>query len=262
MSEDDDEFGEVLALWQNENLTPWGQLRYETSRTNIARHFDGEKKHILDVGGGDGMDAIYYAKMGHSVTLTDCSVTMLTEAKKMAEGQGIDEQLALIQTEPDSLLNNLNGHSFDLILCHMMIEFVPDPQALINKLSLLLIQGGLISILDTNRFSDVYMRAIQLNDLPGALDAVGKQEYFHPWVKRITPRFSADDFIDLLAENGCSVVGHYGVLNICGYLPNEPKFIPEYYHQLKELEDQLSGRYPYYLLARYFQVIGRKNQTS
>ena len=258
MSNTPDEFSEVLELWKKENKMPWGQLRYDTSRMNISRHTGKKKLRILDMGGGDGMDAIYYAQKGHTVTLTDCSSTMLTEARKSADRQGVSEQLVFFQTAPDSLLDNLNEQLFDLILCHMMIEFVPDPKALFSEMCNLLAPGGIISILDTNRYSDVYMRAFQMNSLPDALEAVGKREYFHPWVNRITPRFSAEDFIEMLDENGCSLAGHYGVLNICAYLPNEPKFNSEYFINLKELENQLSDRYPYYLLARFFQVIGRK----
>jgi len=98
-----------------------------------------------------------------------------------------------------------------------------------------------------------------MNSLPDAIEAVGIRDYFHPYVNRITPRFSADDFIDLLNENGCSLAGQYGAINLCAYLPNEPKFNPEYFNDLKELEFQLSDHFPYYLLARFFQVIGRKD---
>ena len=259
MSNTSDEFGEVLELWKKENEMPWGQLRYDTSRMNISRHTEKKKLHILDVGGGDGLDAIYYAKKGHAVTITDCSAKMLSEARKSANNQDVSDRLNFYQTEPDSLLENLDEQLFDLILCHMMIEFVPDPQALFGEMCSLLASGGLISVLDTNRYSDVYMRTFQMNSLQDAVEAVGMREYFHPWVNRITPRFAAEDFIDLLNDNGCSLVGQYGVLNLCAYLPNEPKFIPEYYNDLFALEKQLSGEYPYYLLARFFQVIGRKN---
>jgi S-adenosylmethionine-dependent methyltransferase len=254
-----DEFGQVLHKWKNENTMPWGRLRYSTSRMNIARHTEGRVLRILDVGGGDGMDAIHYARLGHSVTLTDCSPTMLSEAKKSAEEQGIAERLRICQTEPDAVPNLLDEQPFDLILCHMMIEFVPDAQVLLSEMCKLLGPGGLLSLLDTNRYSDVYMRAFQMNSLPDALKAVGAKEYFHPWVNRLTPRFSADEFIDQLEENGCALVGHYGVLNICAYLPNEPKFDPQYFSELEELERRLTDRYPYYLLARFFQVIARKD---
>jgi S-adenosylmethionine-dependent methyltransferase len=254
-----DEFGHVLHKWKDENTMPWGKLRYHSVWRNIARHTEARTLRILDVGGGDGMDAIHYAGLGHSVTLTDCSPAMLSEARRSAEKQGISERLEIHQTGPEAIPDLSHERPFDLILCHMMIEFVPDAQLLLSAACKLLSAGGLLSIVDTNRYSDVYMQALQMNNLPGALKALGAKEYFHPWVNRLTPRFSADEFIDRLSQYGCSLAGHYGVLTICGYLPNEPKFDPHYYSELEKLEYCLADQYPYYLLARFFHVIARKN---
>ena len=77
MSVNVDEFGNVLYKWQEENTMPWGKLRYHSTWKNIAKHKDRPLR-ILDIGGGDGMDAIHYAGLGHSVTLSDCSPTMLS----------------------------------------------------------------------------------------------------------------------------------------------------------------------------------------
>jgi hypothetical protein len=140
----------------------------------------------------------------------------------------------------------------------MMIEFVPDAQSFLRNACKLLSTKGLFSVLDTNRYSDVYMQAFQMRSLSGARNAVGAKDYFHPWVNRLTPRFSADDIIDQFGQYNCSLVGQYGVLNVCAYLPNEPKFDPRYYRQLEKLEDVLTDKYPYYLLARFFHVIVQK----
>ncbi len=254
-----DEFGLVLHKWKEENAMPWGRLRYHSTWRNIANHTEDRILRILDVGGGDGIDAIHYARLGHSVTLTDCSPTMLSEAKRSAEEQGVIDRLSFCQTGPEAIPDLFHEQPFDLILCHMMIEFVPDAQVLISNVCKLLTTGGLLSLLDTNRYSDVYMKAFQMNNLQDALKAVGARGYFHPWVNRLTPRFSADEFINQLGQHGCSLAGHYGVLNICAYLPNEPKFDPQYYNELEELEHRLTDRYPYYLLAKFFQVIARKD---
>jgi S-adenosylmethionine-dependent methyltransferase len=254
-----DEFGQVLRKWQEENKMPWGRLRYHSSWRNIAKHVKDRPLRILDIGGGDGMDAIHYAGLGNSVTLSDCSPTMLSEAKKLAEEQGVTEGLRFIQTGPEAVPNLLHEQPFDLILCHMMIEFVPDAQSFIRDACKLLSTNGLFSVLDTNRYSDVYMQAFQVKNLSSARNAIGQKEYFHPWVNRLTPRFSADELIDQFSNYNCSLVGHYGVLCVCAYLPNEPKFTPEYYSELEKLEDSLTDRYPYYLLARFFQVIVQKN---
>ena len=40
---------------------------------------------------------------------------------------------------------------------------------------------------------------------------------------------------------------------------NALKTDPEFYAQLERLEIALSDRYPYYLAARYFQVVARKH---
>ena len=260
METEKDEFAHVLDMWKDENNMPWGRLRYSTARMNIARHISKDRiLRILDVGGGDGMDAIYYAKSGHDVTITDCSPIMLAEAEKSAVKQGVAGKLKIYQTEPDIVADFYDERPFDLILCHMMIEFVPDARVFLSSICKLLKPGGLLSLIDTNRYSDVYMKSFQMNDLRDALEVLGAKEYFHPWVNRLTPRFSADELIDQLRDYHCALVKHYGILNICAYLPNEPKFEVQYFSELEKLEYQLTDRYPYYLLARYFQVIAQKN---
>jgi S-adenosylmethionine-dependent methyltransferase len=238
---------------------PWGRLRYHSAWRNIAKHVEDRPLRILDIGGGDGVDAIHYASLGHSVILTDCSPAMLSEARKSAEQHGIAERMRFFQTGPEATPDLFHEQPFDLILCHMMIEFVPDVRSLLQDVCKLLGTEGLLSILDTNRYSDVYMQAFQMNCRSGACNAVGAKEYYHPWVNRMTPRFAANEIIDLLGQYGCLLVGHYGVLNVCAYLPNEPKFDPRYYSELEKLEDSLTDEYPYYLVARFFQVIVQKN---
>lgn len=259
MPVNEDEFRQVLHKWQEENTMPWGRMRYHSTWRNIAKHVEDRPLRILDIGGGDGMDAIHYAGLGHSVTISDYSSTMLSEANKLAEEQGVAERLRFYQTGPEAVPDLFHEQPFDLILCHMMIEFVPDAHSLLRDACKLLSPDGLFSVLDTNRYSDVYMQAFQKKSLSGACKAVGAKEYFHPWVNRLTPRFSANELIDQFVQYSCSLVGHYGVLGVCAYLPNEPKFDPQYYSELEELEDSLTDKYPYYLLARFFQVIVRKN---
>jgi S-adenosylmethionine-dependent methyltransferase len=255
---DDDPFSHVLDRWQHENTLPWGRLRYHSTWRNIARHIPNGPLRILDIGGGDGMDAIHYARLGHRVTLTDLSPAMLAAARNSAAELGLAERLTSHQAGVEALAALFQPGSFDMVLCHMMIEFVPDAPALLRDACALLAPNGLLSVLDTNRYSDVYMQALQKDSLPGALEALDRRQYHHPWVERLTPRFSAAEIIELLAACGCPTAGQYGVLNLCAYLPNEPKFDPAYFDALVALEDRLADTYPYSLLARFFHVIGRK----
>ena len=135
MSATADEFGQVLDKWQAENSMPWGQLRYHSTRRNIAKHVEDRPLRILDIGGGDGMDAIHYASLGHSVTLSDCSPTMLLEAKRAAEEQGVTERLRFIQTSLEAVPNLSHEQPFDLILCHDLHNLNSPPNCAVRNFS-------------------------------------------------------------------------------------------------------------------------------
>ena len=71
--------------------------------------------------------------------------------------------------------------------------------------------------------------------------------------------YAADDMRQPLEDAGCSPVGQYGVRCVCDYIPdNDIKGDPTFFAQLERLEYAMSDRYPYYLLARFFQIIARK----
>lgn len=253
-----EEYDAVVDEWKEWQSYPWGRLLYSVSRFNIQRHLGNHPLRILDVGGGNGFNAIYFAQQGHRVTLLDYSPAMLSEAKLAVEKEGLADKITFYQADAGAIQEIFSGQQFDLILCHLMIEFVPEPQKVLKHICELLAPEGLLSILDGNRYSEVYRKAMQANDLTAALQAIDIQEYFHPWFNRMTPLFSSAEMIEMLQANGCEVVKDYGILCLCAYLPNEPKYEAAYYAALERLERRLTNTYPYNLLARFYQVIARK----
>jgi S-adenosylmethionine-dependent methyltransferase len=249
------EYDAVVDQWKEWQAFPWGTLLYTVARFNLHRYLDGRSLRILDVGGGNGLNSIYLAKLGHGVTLLDYSPAMLAEARKTAAMEGVLDQITFIQADVGTIQDVLQGEQFDLILCHLMIEFVTEPVKALHAICQRLAPGGLLSVLDANRYSEVYRKAFQANDLVAALELIDTKEYFHPWFNRLTPLFSSAEMIDILRSGGCEVAGDYGVLCLCAYLPNEPKFEAVYYQALEQLECRLTDTYPYNLLARFYQVI-------
>jgi S-adenosylmethionine-dependent methyltransferase len=185
---------------------------------------------------------------------------MLSEAKQAAEREGLSERITFCQADAGAIQDLFPEQQFDLILCHLMIEFVPDPSSVLKNICRLLVPNGILSILDANRYSEVYRKAFQANDLVAALQVVETKEYFHPWFTRQTPLFSSAEMIDILQGYGCEMIGDYGILCLCAYLPNEPKYDLEYYEALERLERRLTDTYPYTLLARFYQVLMQKKQ--
>lgn len=257
-----EEFEGILEKWKERQSFPWSRLVYSTSRLNINRHITDRPIKILDIGGGNGLDTIHFAKQGHSVTCLDYSAAMLGEAKQAAENQGVAGRITFCQADAEAILDVLGDQQFDLILCHLVISFVADVSRLLKNTCQCLAPGGFLSLIAANRYSEAYLKACQANDLVAASEAVGTQEHFNAWFDRVLPMFSGEEVIDLLQKHGCTLAGHYGILCLCAYLPNEPKFEAEYFKALEQLEHQLTATYPYYLLARFYHVIMQANGNS
>jgi S-adenosylmethionine-dependent methyltransferase len=260
MSVTAEEFDSVIDEWKEWQTLPWGKLFYSTSRHNIQRHLGGKPLRILDVGGGNGADSIYFARQGHTVTLVDYSSEMLAQAKNAAEEEGVVGKITFCQSDAAQIGEIFAGEAFDLILCNLMIEFVPDPPALLRQIGQLLAPGGLLSLIDGNRYSEPYKCAVLQGNLAAAIRAIGRKDYPHRWFNRDVPIYSADEMIRLLQDAGLAPVGQYGIWSMCHYLPNERKFEAQYYAELEELEFRLSDVYPYYLIARFYQIIATKAQ--
>jgi S-adenosylmethionine-dependent methyltransferase len=256
-----DEYDAVVPKWKEWQSFPWGKLLYSISRSNIEHNLGNHKYNILDVGGGNGFNSIYFAKQGHSVTLLDYSPTMLSEAKQAAKREGLFEKITFCQADVNEIHNLFQEQRFDLIICHLMIEFVQEPMKVLKNICTLLAPNGLLSVLDANRYSEVYRKAFQANDLVAAQQVIETKEYFHPWFSRQTPLFSSAEMIEILQEGGFTPIGDYGVLCLCAYLPNELKYDIEYYNALERLEQKLTDTYPYPFLARFYQVLVQKKHV-
>ncbi len=192
---------------------------------------------------------------------------MLEDARRRAAATGLADAITFTQMDADRLDDPnlaLPGEPFDLALCHLMVHFTPRPKSVLCGILPRLVSGGLLSLIDTNRYSEVYRRLFQTGDTPAvealadAGRSIGMTEYPHPWFDRLTPIFSAQEMIDLFQDAGARLVGHYGVRCLCDYLPNEWKFDPATYDHLVALEMKLSNEFPYYHLARFYQVIVAK----
>ena len=64
--------------------------------------------------------------------------------------------------------------------------------------------------------------------------------------------FTADEITSLAQEQGLERAAHCGIRCANDYIPNEAK---GNYEAVLSLELALTERYPYYLLARFFQLI-------
>jgi len=254
-----DPFDSNMAAWLREQHEPWGRLRYWIELANLRRHLPTGPLHILDAGGGNGLLSLALAAEGCHITLVDFSKEMLTEARRAAQEQGVADRVEIVEADLSALPELFREPRFDVVFCHNVLQYVSDMPATVLTVAGPLRSGGLLSLISVNRYSETYRDALLWHNLDAAhakLDAATVQAgLFGVDVSRYT----AADMEAPLRAAGCAVIADYGVRCLSDYLPNELKHDPVSMARLETLELDLSGRFPYKLLARFFHVVARKN---
>ncbi|MEU3026212.1 class I SAM-dependent methyltransferase [Streptomyces incarnatus] len=145
----------------------------------IAGRFPvGRRLRVLDVGIGQGTQALRLARLGHQVTGVEQDPVMVAAAREVLarEPEGIRERVRLVQGDGrDTGVHFLPG-SFDLVLCHGVLMYVTEPDPLVAGLARVLAPGGLLSLLVRNGDA-LAMRPGLAGDSAGALAAFGSTAY-------------------------------------------------------------------------------------
>ncbi|OLZ69264.1 SAM-dependent methyltransferase [Streptomyces sp. IMTB 2501] len=119
----------------------------------IAGRFPvGQRLRVLDVGMGQGTQALRLARLGHQVTGVEQDPTMIAAAREAlaAQPEGIRARVRLVQGDGrDTGVHFLPG-SFDVVLCHGVLMYVEEPDPLLAGLARMLAPGGLLSLLVRN----------------------------------------------------------------------------------------------------------------
>ncbi|MCX4761402.1 methyltransferase domain-containing protein [Streptomyces sp. NBC_01275] len=143
-----------------------------------GRYPVGRRLRVLDVGMGQGTQALRLARLGHQVTGLEQDTTMVAAARKAlsCEPEGIRERVRIIEGDGrDTGVHFLPG-SFDVVLCHGVLMYVEEPDPLLAGLARMLAQGGLLSLLVRNA-DGLAMRPGLSGDWAGALDAFDSVTY-------------------------------------------------------------------------------------
>lgn len=137
-----------------------------------ARFPVGKRLRVLDVGPGQGTQALRLARAGHQVTGLEPDPAM-SEALRTAlagEPAGIRERVTLIEGDGRETGRHFGPASFDIVLCHGVLMYVPEPDPMLAALARVLAPGGVLSLLVRNGDA-LAMRPGLLGDWAGAVAA-------------------------------------------------------------------------------------------
>ena len=170
----------------------------------------GPPLRVLDVGGGSGMFAVPLARLGHSVTVVDPSADALATLRRRADTAGVGDRVHGLQGDGDLLHAVLpaggddraddpaHDPTFDLALCHYVLEVVDDPAVTLREIARALRPGGQVSVATVNRAGAVLARAVAGHPV----EALALLEDRDPAPGRARParrRFTPEELLGLVA---------------------------------------------------------------
>jgi S-adenosylmethionine-dependent methyltransferase len=254
--QDADKYSEYLR-------TPSGRLRSDLAWENLQGFLPGaaRQRRVLDLGGGTGGMSVRIARKGFQVVLLDSSEEMLGIARKEAESSGVRERIALRQADASQLHELLEAESFEIVVCHNLLEYVADPAAIVRCISYVLRKDGIFSLLVRNRSGEVLKAAIKSPNLGLAKDNLSAQTVVDSLYGKPVRVFDSADVVQMLAKANLVVVTERGVRVFSDYRDlAHPD--PETYRDLLELEFTLGSQPHFAAVARYIQIIARHSTAA
>lgn len=240
--------------------TPAGRLRSELAWDNLRRflHCNAAQRRALDLGGGTGVASVQLAGMGFDVVLLDGSEQMLRIARQHAEAGGVTARISFCHADTGQMRELFDAESFDIAVCHNVLEYVDSPAATVQDIAHVLRKDGVLSILVRNRAGEVLKVAIKSGDWKRAAANLNAGTVVDSLYGEPARVFALTEVRDLLARAGLEVVAEHGVRVFFDYIDPENLTDAEY-RQIFELESTLGVRQEFAAIARYIQVIARRS---
>ncbi|HTT19902.1 MAG TPA: methyltransferase domain-containing protein [Candidatus Sulfotelmatobacter sp.] len=239
--------------------TPEGRLRLDLAFANL-REFLPQPTPLmraLDLGCGTGKLGLRLARLGFHVILLDISRRMLDIAGRAAQDAEVADKIAMQGGDATGITGLFEAESFDVILCHNVLEFVDDPRAVLRSAARLLrSSSGLLSVLVRNQLGEVLKAALVKGDLAAAEQSLGADwgdESLYGGKVRL---FTAKNLRAMLEDASFTVIAERGVRVVSDYLPAKISRTSEY-ERMFHLERKLGSQAEFAAIARYTHCVAR-----
>ena len=248
------------AAYAGYMVSPAGRYRAALILETLGRHLPSPPLDVLEVGCGLGELACTLAERGYRVVAADPSREMIRQAAQRAATLPGEARvrLDLQPLEVGQVLAQYPPVSFDVLIAHTVLEYLPQAAETFAALLALLRRGGLVSLVQINQASKVLRAALNQLDFAAARAAVDDRTVLSDTFRLPARTATLTDILDLYRRNGLSVVGSYGIRVFPDYLPAEVRNDPARQEALLELERAACSAEPYRSMARYLHVIGVK----
>jgi SAM-dependent methyltransferase len=253
-------------------IDPWlarlGNLRNVVRQEMVSRQLDGHlpagRLRVLDVGAGQGTQALRLAAAGHEVTALEPDARMREAFAAYAAGLAEGSSVTLVAGELATLDSVLGHTAYDVVLCHGVLMYLPESAGAVSALARRVAPGGILSVVARNGPAMAWRPALR-GDWPAALamldeiEAARREGRDTHYVNEIGVPARADSPDSLVAQaerEGLHLVSWYGIRVASDGVPvDTPSPGPEELAALLDVEERLGRTDPYRSLGTLVHVV-------
>jgi SAM-dependent methyltransferase len=238
-----------------------GKLRDVVRQELVARQLAAELApppvQVIDLGCGQGTQAVALARRGYEVTGVDASAELVARFERdlSAEPAEVRARVRVERGLIEDWAERSGVSRAGAVLCHGVLMYAADPEPILRAVSGLTAPGGMVSLLVRNGDA-LAMRPGLLGDWAACADAFGSVTY----ANRIGVIARADRLADLtarLAGHGLEVTAWYGVRVFTDTASGDAGPPPEL-EALLACEERAGRTDPYRRVAALLHVIARR----
>ena len=203
---------------------PWGKIFYDVIFNQLKFQNDKRLK-ILDFGAGFCITAMHYGK-NHDVTALEPNEEMYNLSFE-------SDNYTLI-TQGLNYLKSVETNTYDVVLCHNVLEYVENKEEILTELKRVLKPGGRLSIIKHNLYGRVYGCAVLTDNPKAALDLLNEKPEDSMFGNRDVYN---NEYLTDFFGNEMKLAELYGIRTFYGLSSNnEIKYTDEWYNSMLELE--------------------------
>lgn len=217
---------------------PYGRIFYEIVFSQLEINND-KKLDILDYGAGFCVTANHYAKH-HNVTAYEPNRDMLIN-------RVITNKYSVIDSHSE--IKELPDECFEYIICHNVLEYVPNKEEIIPELARLLKPNGILSIVKHNKAGRIIAAAVFSDSPKEALELIKNETSMDSMFGK-RDSFSNETLIESMKIQGLDHQKTFGVRAFYGLSSNNDiKYTDEWYENMLELEIKVAEMEEYKQIA-------------